>query len=359
MPDAKPSRPVVVESPARAPARQAPPRTEEGLGAFPRVRMRRNRGQGWSRRLVAEARLGVEDLIWPVFLRESEAVAAEIPGMPGVRRHTIAELIEAAGRGAELGLPAIALFPYVEDDAKTPECRSAWDPENLVCRAVRALKAEVPELGVICDVALDPYNSLGHDGIVRDGKVLNDETLEVLSRQALAQAEAGCDVIAPSDMMDGRIGVIRRTLDEHGLEGVQILAYAAKYASGFYGPFRAAVGSGGALVGDKKTYQMDPANGDEALREVALDLQEGADMVMVKPGLPYLDIIRRVKDAFRIPTFAYQVSGEYAMMHAAAQQGWLDYDKVMMESLIAFKRAGCDGVLTYAALETAARLKKG
>ncbi len=355
MPDAKPSRPVVVEPPER----KAPPRAEEALGAFPRVRMRRNRGQSWSRRLVAEARLGVEDLIWPVFLRESEAVAAEIEGMPGVRRHTIAELVEVAGRAAELGVPAVALFPYVPDAEKTPECRNAWDPENLVCRTIRALKAEVPELGVICDVALDPYNSLGHDGIVRDGKILNDETLEVLSRQALAQAEAGCDVIAPSDMMDGRIGVIRRTLDEHGLEEVQILAYAAKYASGFYGPFRAPVGSGGALVGDKKTYQMDPANSDEALREVALDLQEGADMVMVKPGLPYLDIIRRVKDAFRVPTFAYQVSGEYAMLRAAAEQGWLDYDKVLLESLIAFKRAGCDGVLTYAALETAERLTKG
>ena len=355
MPDAKPSRPVVVEPPER----KAPPQAEDALGAFPRVRMRRNRGQAWSRRLVAEARLGVEDLIWPVFLRESEAVAAEIEGMPGIRRYTITELVEAAGRAAELGVPAVALFPYIEDAEKTPECRRAWDPENLVCRAVRALKAEVPALGVICDVALDPYNSLGHDGIVRDGKILNDETLEVLSRQALAQAEAGCDVIAPSDMMDGRIGVIRRTLDEHGLEEVQTLAYAAKYASGFYGPFRAAIGSGDALVGDKKTYQMDPANSDEALREVALDLQEGADMVMVKPGLPYLDIIRRVKDAFRVPTFAYQVSGEYAMMRAAAAQGWLDYDKVLMESLIAFKRAGADAVLTYAAVEAAERLKAG
>ena len=351
----KPSRPVVVERPER----KAPAQAEDSLGAFPRVRMRRNRSDAWSRRLVAEARLGAEDLIWPVFLREDETVAAEIPAMPQVRRYTAEELVEAAGRACELGVPALALFPYVEDADKTPECRLAWDPENLVCRAIRALKAEVPEIGVICDVALDPYNSLGHDGIVRDGQILNDETLTVLCRQALAQAEAGCDVIAPSDMMDGRIGAVRRTLDEAGLENTKILAYSAKYASGFYGPFRDAVGSGGALTGDKKTYQMDPANSDEALREVALDLQEGADMVMVKPGLPYLDIIRRVKDGFGVPTFAYQVSGEYAMMQAAAAQGWLDYDKVLMESLIAFKRAGCDGVLTYAAVEAAERLKAG
>ena len=351
----KPSRPVVVERPER----KAPAQAEESLGAFPRVRLRRNRSDAWSRRLVAEARLGAEDLIWPVFLREDETVAAEIPAMPKVRRYTVEELVEAAGRAAELGVPALALFPYVEEADKTPECRLAWDPENLVCRAIRALKAQVPEIGLVCDVALDPYNSLGHDGIVRDGQILNDETLTVLCRQALAQAEAGCDVIAPSDMMDGRIGAVRRTLDEAGLDNTKILAYSAKYASGFYGPFRDAVGSGGALTGDKKTYQMDPANSDEALREVALDLQEGADMVMVKPGLPYLDIIRRVKDSFAVPTFAYQVSGEYAMMHAAAAQGWLDYDKVLLESLIAFKRAGCDGVLTYAAVEVAERLKAG
>ncbi len=346
--------PFLRQVPARPVARRP-----ETLGAYPQIRMRRNRSDAWSRRLVAEARLAAEDLIWPVFLREDERVAAEIPAMPRVRRYTIEELVEAAGRAAELDVPALALFPYVEEADKTPECHQAWDPENLVCRAIRALKAQVPDIGVICDVALDPYNSLGHDGIVRDGKILNDETLTLLCRQALAQAEAGCDVIAPSDMMDGRIGAVRRTLDEAGLEETKILAYSAKYASGFYGPFRDAVGSGGALVGDKKTYQMDPANSDEALREVALDLQEGADMVMVKPGLPYLDIIRRVKDSFAVPTFAYQVSGEYAMMHAAAAQGWLDYDKVLMESLIAFKRAGCDGVLTYAAVEAAERLKAG
>ena len=355
MADAKLGRPVVVETPAR----KAPPAAEESLGAFPRVRLRRNRSDAWSRRLVAENRLGAEDLIWTVFLRESAEVPAEIPSMPGIPRYTVEELIETAGRAQELGLPAIALFPFVEDAAKTPDCRLAHDPENLVCRATRALKREVPELGVICDVALDPYNSLGHDGIVRDGHILNDESLELLCRQALVQAEAGCDVVAPSDMMDGRIGAVRRTLDAQGLENTKILAYAAKYASGFYGPFRDAIGSGGALTGDKKTYQMDPANSDEALREVALDLQEGADMVMVKPGLPYLDIIRRVKDGFAVPTFAYQVSGEYSMMRAAADQGWLDFDKVLMESMIAFKRAGCDGVLTYAAIEIAERLKKG
>ena len=328
-------------------------------GAYPTVRLRRNRTDPWTRRLVAESRLGVDDLIWPIFLRSDESVAADIEAMPGVRRFTLAELVEAVAPAAALGIPAIALFPYVADQDKTADCRGATDPENLVCQAIRALKRAVPELGVICDVALDPYNSLGHDGLVRDGKVLNDETVEVLCRQALVQAEAGCDVIAPSDMMDGRIGAIRAALDGAGHETVKILAYAAKYASGFYGPFREAVGSGGALVGDKKTYQMDPANAEEALRETALDLQEGADMVMVKPGLPYLDIIRRVKDAFRVPTFAYQVSGEFAMMKAAAARGWLDYDKVLMESLLAFKRAGADGILTYTAVEAAERLRRG
>ena len=339
------------------PAPAAP--ADTALGAYPQVRLRRNRSHPWTRRLVAESRLGVEDLIWPIFLRSDDRVAADIEAMPGVRRLTLAELVDAVAPAAALGIPAVALFPYVSDQDKTADCRAASDPENLVCQAIRALKGALPELGIICDVALDPYNSLGHDGLVRDGEVLNDETVELLCRQALVQADAGCDIIAPSDMMDGRIGAIRATLDAAGHETVKILADAAKYASGFYGPFREAVGSGGALVGDKKTYQMDPANSDEALRETALDLQEGADMVMVKPGLPYLDIIRRVKDAFRVPTFAYQVSGEFAMMKAAAANGWLDYDKVLMESLLAFKRAGADGIFTYTAVETAERLRKG
>jgi porphobilinogen synthase len=258
-----------------------------------------------------------------------------------------------------LGIPAIALFPYTDDSLKTPEAEEAYNPENLVCRAVQAVKKAHPGVGIMCDVALDPYNSDGHDGLVRDGRVLNDETVEILTRQAVVQARAGCDIIAPSDMMDGRIGAIRDALDAEGFQDVLIMSYAAKYASAFYGPFRDAVGSSGALKGDKKTYQMDPANSDEALREVGLDIDEGADMVMVKPGLAYLDIIRRVKDAYSVPTFAYNVSGEYAMLKAAADHGWLDYDTVMMETLMAFKRAGCNGILTYFALEAARRFKKG
>jgi porphobilinogen synthase len=279
--------------------------------------------------------------------------------MPGVRRFGLDALADAVGAAAEAGVPAIALFPNIDDSLRTPDAAEAANPDNLVCRAVRAVKAAYPELGVICDVALDPFNSDGHDGLVRDGQILNDETLEALCRQALVQAEAGCDVIAPSDMMDGRIGAIRGALDGAGLDGVKILAYAAKYASAFYGPFRDAVGSGDMLAGDKKTYQMDPANTEEALREVALDLEEGADMVMVKPGMPYLDIVWRVKEAFGVPTMVYQVSGEYAMLKAAAANGWLDNDKVVMESLLAFKRAGADAILTYAAPEAAARLKAG
>jgi porphobilinogen synthase len=280
--------------------------------------------------------------------------------MPGVVRYGLDTLVEAAGKAVDLGIPALALFPYYPDDAlKTADCAEAHNPENLICRAVRLIKDEVPEIGVFCDVALDPYNSLGHDGLVADGRILNDETVAVLVRQSLVQAEAGCDVVAPSDMMDGRIGAIREGLDEAGFQDVKICAYSAKYASAFYGPFREAVGSGGALVGDKKTYQMDPANTDEALREVALDLQEGADMVMVKPGLPYLDVLSRVKDAFGVPTLVYNVSGEYAMLKAAARNGWLDNDKVVVESLLAFKRAGADAILTYAAPEAAALLKAG
>ena len=279
--------------------------------------------------------------------------------MPGIRRYGLDTLVDAVGPAAELGIPAIALFPYLDDTVKTPDCEEAANPDNLACRAIRTVKQALPDLGVICDVALDPYNSLGHDGLVRDGVILNDETVEVLVRQALVQAAAGCDVIAPSDMMDGRVGAIRQALDDAGHRDALILAYAAKYASAFYGPFRDAVGSGGALIGDKKTYQLDPVNSDEALREVALDLDEGADMVMVKPGLPYLDILRRVKETFGVPTLVYQVSGEYAALKAAALNGWLDNDKVVLESLIACKRAGADAVLSYAAVEAAELLKSG
>ena len=333
-------------------------RAPETLGAYPQVRMRRNRGAGWTRRLVAEARLGVDDLIWPVFVQEAPG-ESDVASMPGVKRYGLDRLIDAVGTAVEWKVPAIALFPYINQTLKTPDCAEAVNPDNLVCRAIRALKGAFPDLGIICDVALDPFNSDGHDGLLRDGKIVNDETVEMLCRQALVQAEAGCDVIAPSDMMDGRIGAIRVALDGAGREDAKILAYAAKYASAFYGPFRDAVGSGGYLAGDKETYQMDPANSDEALREVALDLAEGADMVMVKPGLPYLDIVRRVKETFGVPTMAYQVSGEYAMLKAAAANGWLDNDRVVMESLLAFKRAGADAVLTYAALEAAERLSRG
>lgn len=317
-------------------------------GAYPRTRLRRNRRDAWSRALVAEARLAVSDLIWPVFAQDGKAKRTPIASMPGVERLTVDELVKDARRAAKLGIPAIAIFPVVPPEQKTDEAEEAYNAENTVCRAVRAVKKAAPELGVVCDVALDPYTSHGQDGLVRDGYVVNDETLPVLVKQALVQAEAGCDVIAPSEMMDGRIGVLRDALDAAGFEAVRIMSYAAKYASGFYGPFRDAIGSAPSLGrGDKRTYQMDPANGDEAIREVALDLEEGADMVMIKPGLPYLDIVRRVKDTFGMPTFAYQVSGEYAMIMAAAQNGWLDGERAMIESLIAFKRAGCDGVLTY------------
>ena len=338
-------------------ARRAP-RAPETLGAYPRVRMRRNRTDAWIRRLVAEARLSVDDLIWPVFVQDTDG-ETEVQSMPGVKRYGLDRLVDAVGPVAAAGMPAVALFPNIDPALRTPDAAEAANPDNLVCQAIRAVKAAYPDLGVICDVALDPFNSDGHDGLVRDGRILNDETVEVLCRQALVQAEAGCDVIAPSDMMDGRIGAIRAALDAAGLDEVKILAYSAKYASAFYGPFRDAVGSGGMLTGDKKTYQMDPANSDEALREVALDLEEGADMVMVKPGLPYLDVVRRIKDTFAVPTMVYQVSGEYAMLKAAALQGWLDNDKVIMESLLAFKRAGADAILTYAAPEAARLLKVG
>jgi len=319
--------------------------------------MRRNRRTDWSRRLVRESTLTVDDLIWPLFVREGRDAATDIPSMPGVQRLTVDRLADAARRAADLGIPALALFPVCDPAVKTPDGREAANPDNLVCRAVRAVKTAAPTVGIICDVALDPFTSHGQDGILRDGEIINDETLVALRAQAVNQAQAGCDVIAPSDMMDGRIGAIRDALDEASLADVQILSYAAKYASAFYGPFRDAVGSKSALgAADKRTYQMDPANHDEALREVALDLEEGADMVMVKPGMPYLDIVRRVKERFGVPTMVYQVSGEYAMLHAAAANGWLDLDKVLMESLVAFKRAGADAILTYAAAEIAGSL---
>jgi porphobilinogen synthase len=321
--------------------------------------MRRNRRDEWSRRLTRENVLTTNDLIWPVFVREGENERTEIPSMPGVHRLTIDRLVAAAREAHALGIPAMALFPVTDPAKKTPDGDEATNPENLVCRAVRAVKEAVPSIGIVCDVALDPYTTHGQDGLVRDDYVVNDETVEVLCAQSVVQARAGCDVIAPSDMMDGRIGRIRDALDAAGFHHVRILAYAAKYASAFYGPFRDAVGSAKSLgQGDKRTYQMDPSNGDEALREVALDLAEGADMVMVKPGMPYLDICRRVKERFGVPTYAYQVSGEYAMMKGAAERGWLDFDRVLMESLVGFKRAGCDGILTYGAVEAARLLAR-
>ncbi len=329
-------------------------------GQFPQVRMRRTRQFDWSRRLVREHHLSLNDLIWPVFVQEGTGKRTPVSSMPGVERLSIDLLVEAVSHAAGLGIPAIAVFPATDASLKNDAATEAINPDNLVCRAVRAIKSSRTEIGVICDVALDPYTSHGQDGLVRDNYVVNDETLEMLCKQAVFQAQAGCDVIAPSDMMDGRIGAVRRALDEANLGNVQLLAYSAKYASAFYGPFRDAVGSSTNLgQGDKRTYQMDPANGDEALREVALDIAEGADMVMVKPGMPYLDIVRRVKETFGIPTFAYQVSGEYAMIVAAAQNGWLDRKKAMFESLLGFKRAGADGVLTYFAIEVAEALKRG
>ena len=328
------------------------------LGAFPTTRLRRNRFDPWTRRLVAETRLSVDDLIWPVFVCEGEGVCRDVGAMPGVQRHSVDRIAEAVREAAGLGIPCVALFPETHPARKTPDGEEGCNDANLVCQAVRAIKGAVPDIGVMCDVALDPYTSHGQDGLVRGGYVVNDETLEVLCRQAVVQAEAGCDIIAPSDMMDGRVGAIRAALDQSGHGHVRIMSYAAKYASGFYGPFREAVGSGSALgQGDKKTYQMDPANGDEALREVALDLAEGADMVMVKPGMPYLDIVRRVHEAFGVPTFAYQVSGEYAMLRGAIDRGWME-DRIILESLTAFKRAGAAGILTYFALDAARRLQK-
>jgi porphobilinogen synthase len=320
------------------------------------ARPRRNRQSEWVRRMVREHVLTTDDLIWPLFLVDGERTRVPVPSMPGVERVSIDEAVRDVESAAKLRIPCIALFPYTDPGLRDHNGTEALNPENLVCRALRAIKNEVPEVGVLCDVALDPYTSHGHDGLLRGGEIINDETVEVLVKQALVEAEAGCDIIAPSDMMDGRVGAIRRALDAAGRIDVLIMAYAAKYASAFYGPFRDAVGSSATLVGDKRTYQMDPANADEALREVEMDLGEGADLVMVKPGMPYLDVLRIVKDTFAVPTFAYQVSGEYAMIMAAAGNGWLDGDKAMMESLTAFKRAGADGILTYFAPRVAERL---
>ncbi len=319
---------------------------------FPATRLRRLRRTAALRDLVQEHRLSVKDLIWPVFVTDVAGADVEVASMPGVARRTVEGAARAAEEAAGLGIPAICLFPYTDPALKTEGCEEAWNPENLSNRAVRAIKAAVPEIAVMTDVALDPYNSNGHDGLVRDGVILNDETVEALVRMALAQAEAGADILGPSDMMDGRIGAMRGALEGAGHKDVTILSYAAKYASAFYGPFRDAVGASGALKGDKKTYQMNPGNADEALRLVARDLAEGADMVMVKPGLPYLDICRAVKDAFGVPTFAYQVSGEYAMLKGAVLNGWMK-EEVILESLMAFRRAGCDGVLTYFAPDVA------
>jgi len=327
------------------------------FGSFPQTRLRRNRRNDWSRRLVAETVLTPGDLIWTVFVREGDGVVEPVASMPGVDRVSADVLAERAAQAFDLGIPAIAVFPQTQPDRKTPDGDEALNPDNLVCQAVRAVKQAVPEMGVVCDVALDPYTSHGHDGLLRDGYVVNDESVAVLCEQALNQARAGCDVIAPSDMMDGRIGALRKALDEAGFEHVRLMSYAAKYASVFYGPFRDAVGSSSTLGGgDKRTYQMDPANTDEALREVALDIAEGADMVMIKPGLPYLDILSRVKETFRMPTYVYQVSGEYAMLKAAGERGMLDGDGAILETLRCFKRAGADGILTYAAVDVAKRL---
>jgi porphobilinogen synthase len=333
---------------------QAKPATRLELTTRPR----RNRKADWARRLVCENVLTTDDLIWPLFLVDGINTRTPVASMPGVERLSVDEAVRDAERAAKLAIPCLALFPYTDQKRRDDHGSEALNPDNLVCRAIRAIKQAVPEIGVLCDVALDPYTSHGHDGLLRNGTIINDETVEVLVKQALVEAEAGCDIIAPSDMMDGRVGAIRAGLDQADFADVSIMAYAAKYASAFYGPFRDAVGSSATLTGDKRTYPMDPANSDEALREVELDILEGADMVMVKPGMPYLDILRRVNDAFGMPTFAYQVSGEYSMIMAAAQNGWLDGEKAMMESLIAFKRAGAAGVLSYFAPRVAEKLKK-
>ncbi len=335
----------------------ATPRAASGLDLVQRPR--RNRKSDWTRRLVREASLTVDDLIWPIFVMKGEATRTPIASMPGVERLTVDEAVRAAEYAARLKIPALALFPYIDPALRDAEGSEALNENNLVCQALRAIKAEVPEIGLITDVALDPFTSHGHDGLLEDGRILNDETVDILVRQSVVQAEAGADVIAPSDMMDGRVGAIRAGLDAAGFQDVQIMSYAAKYASAFYGPFRDAIGTAKTLSGDKRTYQMDPGNGLEALREAALDVEEGADMLMVKPGLPYLDIVWRLKEAFGLPTFAYQVSGEYAMIEGAIRNGWVDGDRIVPESLLAFKRAGADGILTYFAPRIAERLAAG
>jgi porphobilinogen synthase len=321
------------------------------------TRLRRNRKAEWARRLVRENVLTTDDLIWPLFIVDGASARIPVASMPGVERLSVDQAVRDAERAMQLNIPCVALFPYTEPSRRDEHGSEALNADNLVCQTVRAIKKEFPELGILCDVALDPFTSHGHDGLLHNGRILNDETVAVLVRQALVQAQAGCDIIAPSDMMDGRVGAIRKALDEAGLADVQIMAYAAKYASAFYGPFRDAIGSAKTLTGDKRTYQMDSANSDEALREVELDIAEGADMVMVKPGMPYLDVLRRVKDTFAMPTFAYQVSGEYAMIAGAAANGWIDGERAMMESLMGFKRAGADGVLTYFAPQAAQKLR--
>jgi porphobilinogen synthase len=323
---------------------------------FPTTRLRRNRVDDATRRLVAENKLSVDDLIWPIFIKSGQSEPEQIASMPGVYRTSLASLARHVETAANLKIPAIALFPATPPEKKDAEGTEALNPDNLLCQATRLLKREFPQIAILGDVALDPYTNHGHDGVLRDGYVANDETLEILVKQAINQAQAGVDIIAPSDMMDGRIAALRAGLDGAGHIHTRLMSYAAKYASAFYGPFRDAIGSGGALKGDKKTYQMNPANSDEALHEVAMDIAEGADMIMVKPGMPYLDIIRRVKDRFEVPVFAYQVSGEYAMIMAAVQNGWMDHDRAMLESLLGFKRAGCSGVLTYFAVSAAVAL---
>ena len=328
------------------------------MSSYPALRMRRLRRHDWTRRLVSENTLSPADFIWPVFVIEGENKREAVSSMPGVERLSVDLVVTAAKEAAGLGIPVIALFPQTPAALKSEDGHEAVNENNLVCRAVRAIKADVPAIGVLCDVALDPYTSHGHDGVLRGGDVHNDATLDMLVRQSLVQVAAGCDIIAPSDMMDGRIGAIRGALEQAGHHNTLLMAYAAKYASAFYGPFRDAVGSAKSLVGDKRTYQMDPANGEEALREVALDLAEGADMVMVKPGMPYLDIVQRVKERFCVPTFAYQVSGEYAMLSAAFEKGWLERDRAILETLTGFKRAGASGILTYFAVEAARLMKR-
>ncbi|ARO14186.1 porphobilinogen synthase [Ketogulonicigenium robustum] len=327
------------------------------LAPFPATRLRRNRATPALRALVRETHLDPSDLIWPVFVMEGEDCTTDIPSMPGVQRLSVDRLAKAAVEAEARGIPAMCIFPYTDMAARTEDCALAWSMDNIANRAIRAIKDAAPNMAVMTDIALDPYNINGHDGFVVDGRIVNDETVEALVKMALAQAESGADILGPSDMMDGRIGAIRAALESAGHRDVTIMSYAAKYASGYYGPFRDAVGASAALKGDKKTYQMDPANSDEALRHIARDLSEGADMVMVKPGMPYLDICRRVKDQFGVPTFAYQVSGEYAMLKAAFANGWLDPQKVVIETLMCFKRAGCDGILTYFAPEVAEALQ--